>query len=90
MKKLFTLFLGLLICISPAFSQKKKKDTKATPAPTAAVKSDTTKKKGGIQPYKQLITSKAKTKRGLFTTHKINEDIILKLPTPFLVESFWL
>ncbi|NOS57101.1 MAG: DUF5117 domain-containing protein, partial [Cyclobacteriaceae bacterium] len=88
MKKLFTLFLGLLICLSPAFSQKKKKDTKATPAPTAAVKSDTTKKKGGIQPYKQLITSKAKTKRGLFTTHKINEDYYFEIADSILGREF--
>jgi len=88
MKKLFTLFLGLLIILSPAFSQKKKKDIKATPAPTASVKYDTTKKKGGIQPYKQLITSKAKTRKGLFTTHKINEDYYFEIADSILGREF--
>ena len=80
MKKILAAAFGLILLVSPAFSQKKgKKDKPVVSTAPAPVKSDSTKKKGGLQPYKQLINSKTKTKKGLFTTHKINEDYYFEI-----------
>lgn len=95
MMRSFTFLIGLVICFAlalPASAQKTKKkdDKKATPA--AAAKADTTKAKGptppGPKPYKQVITAKAKTQKGLFTVHKINEDYFLEVPDSIIGREF--
>ena len=57
----------LALSVTPAFAQKSKKGDKK-PAPVAAVKADTVKAKptAGPKPYRQVITGKAKTQKGLF------------------------
>ena len=89
MKKILAAAFGLILLVSPAFSQKKgKKDKPVVSTAPASVKSDSTKKKGGLQPYKQLINSKAKTKKGLFTAHKINEDYYFEIADSILGREF--
>lgn len=81
--------LFLITEMTPSFAQKKSKTpAKAT---TPAVKADTAKRKpaaGGLQAYRQLITSKAKTQKGLFTVHKINEDYYFEIADSLLGREF--
>ena len=62
-------------------AQDKKGDTKAPAAATTA----TTPKpaeapKTGPKPYKEVITDKAKTSKGLFTVHKIEDKYFFEIP----------
>src|SRR5579872_3989294 len=34
----------------------------------------------GIKPYSEVITSKAKTNRGLFTTHRVDDKYYFEIP----------
>ncbi len=74
--------LSLLFClvfISSCISQKKpatpetKKPATATPALVSATKA-------GPKPYKEIITDKAVTQRGLFTVHKVEEKWYFEIP----------
>ena len=51
-------------------------------------KADTTKKNGGPpnapKPYKEVITEKAKTSRGLFIVHKVEDKYYFELPVKLL------
>jgi hypothetical protein len=84
----FVLLAGF--CLPPAYAQKKSKSK--TPPPTStAPKADTTKAKGptsGPQPYSKVITAKAKTQKGLFTVHKVNEDYFFEIPDTILNREF--
>ena len=44
------------------------------------IKNDTAKKAPKIKPYKEVITNKAISHRGLFTVHKVEERFFLKSP----------
>ncbi|MBX2898513.1 MAG: zinc-dependent metalloprotease [Cyclobacteriaceae bacterium] len=74
----------------PASAQSKKKDKK--PAVAVPAKTDTAKAKApappGPKPYKQVITAKAKTQRGLFTVHKINDDYFFEVPDSIVGREF--
>ena len=72
----------------PSFAQKSKKDNKKQAA--VPVKADTTKAKptNGMKPYKQVITAKAKTQKGLFTVHKISEDYFFEIPDSIMGREF--
>lgn len=48
-------------------------------APTTAESSES-KDKNGIKPYNKVITKSAKTDKGLFTVHKVNEDYFFEIP----------
>lgn len=84
----------MLLCFAltlPVTAQKsKKKDDKKTAS--APAKADTVKAKGptppGPKPYKQVITAKAKTQKGLFTVHKINEDYFFEVPDSIIGREF--
>ena len=76
-----TILLSLMFLL-PAMAQKKRSD-KNQPTATSAPKLDTVKKKGGMQPFKQLM-SKAKSQKGLFTIHKLG---VVRLMLAFL--TFW-
>ena len=80
-KTYLSLLVVLLLCIAPVLAQKSKKDDKK-PVATVPVKTDTTKAKptNGLKPYRQVITAKAKTQKGLITVHKINEDYFFEIP----------
>ncbi len=47
-------------------------------------KTDSKKKKSSIKPYKDVITKEAKSKRGLFITHQIENKIYYEIPTEHL------
>lgn len=81
-----------LLAITPAIAQKSKKDknppAKATPAPA---KADTAKRKapaGGMQAYRQLITAKTKTQKGLFTVHKNGDDYFFEIADSLMGREF--
>ena len=76
-KLLFVFFAFLVFSCSTA---KKASKTKKG-APTAAAKVPTKKpKKGAIQPYNKVITKEAKTDKGLFDVHKIDEKFFYEIP----------
>lgn len=76
-KLLFVAFAFLVFSCSTA---KKASKTKKG-APTAASKAPTKKpKKGAIQPYNKVITKEAKTDKGLFDVHKIDEKFFYEIP----------
>jgi hypothetical protein len=83
-------FLIVICCalVVPSIAQKKKRGaSKGAPA-AAAPKADSTKRKSGLQPYRQLINAKAKTQKGLFTVHKINDDYYFEIPDSILTREF--
>jgi Met-zincin/Domain of unknown function (DUF5117)/Domain of unknown function (DUF5118) len=44
--------------------------------------------KPGPKPYKEIITDKAKTSRGLFTTHKVEDKWYLEIPDSIMTREF--
>ena len=78
-KILSSLLLVLMILgsVQYAEAQRKKKSKKGAP-PIAAPKPRP--KKGGIQPYSKVITKDAKTDKGLFDVHKIDEKYFYEIP----------
>ncbi|MBL7871939.1 MAG: zinc-dependent metalloprotease [Cyclobacteriaceae bacterium] len=86
--RLILILLTALFVTDVALAQKKSKPRGQTPAAPAA-KADTTKRKpGGLQPYNQVITAKAKTQKGLFTLHLINEDHFFEIDESVLGREF--
>jgi hypothetical protein len=84
----FLLFVLIGAINNSAFSQKKSKEKQAAPA-AAAPKADTTKRKtGGPQAYSSVITSKAKTQKGMLTVHKVNEDYFFEIADSVLGREF--
>ncbi len=78
LKLLFTLVLIFgLIGTSQAQSKRKKKGKKAKTEAPAQKKAP---KKGGIKPYKKVITKEAKTDEGLFTVHKLDNKYFYEIP----------
>lgn len=95
MMRSFTFFIGLVLCCTlalPVSAQKTKKKDDKKSVPAAPAKADTVKAKAptppGPKPYKQVITARAKTQKGLFTVHKINEDYFLEVPDSLLGREF--
>jgi hypothetical protein len=70
----FVLFITVLFC-SAAFAQ---------PGP----RSDTSRRAGGPatgpKPYKEIITDKAVTRKGMFTVHKVDDKYYFELPAKLL------
>jgi len=62
-----------------AIAQDKKGDTK-TPPPAATPAKPSETPKIGPKPYKEVITDKAKTSKGLFTVHKIEDKYYFEIP----------
>jgi hypothetical protein len=88
--KLLVLVLLAGMCLPPAYAQKKSKSTKNALA-AAPAKADSTKAKGptsGPQPYNKVITAKAKSQKGLFTVHKVNEDYFFEIPDSIVGREF--
>src|SRR6478609_11269013 len=71
----FALHAFLTICslYSGSISAQEKDTSKIIPGAPPVVKSATTPPKTGPKPYKEIITEKAITRKGLFIVHK-NED----------------
>lgn len=87
--RLLALILLASLSTFQANSQKKGKTKTAPAATTTAPKADSTKgKSSGPQAYSKVITSKAKTQKGLFTVHKINEDYFFEIPDSVIGREF--
>jgi hypothetical protein len=73
------LFVGGLVGVSIA-----QRPTAPTSAPTtvaAAPKADTTRKPtNGPKAYKEVITAKAQTQKGMFSTHKVEDKYYFEIP----------
>jgi len=68
--------LALLAFAVPSFAQDKKPGTPAAPAigtPPASIPGFPGLSKQGPKPYKDIVTDKAITKKGLFTIHKVED-----------------
>ena len=86
--RFLVVLLAAFFVTDTVLAQKKSKTKQQTPAAPAA-KADTTKRKpGGLQPYNQVITAKAKTQKGLFTSHVVNEDYFFEIDESVLGREF--
>ena len=75
---------GCVLCATasvPTFAQKK---SKTPPAKAATPAATPPAKKEGIKPYSEIITNKAKSKTGLFTTHKVDDKWYFEIPDSIL------
>ena len=81
MKKLLVSLIILLICIPQINAQNRRKKSKKATSAAAAPKP---KSKNGIKPYKQVITTEAKSDDGLFTVHQVDKDYFYELPFDLL------
>ena len=72
-----TLFLGAVFVTDDVQAQRKKKKPE-TPAAEQAPKPAANK--NGIKPYSEVITSKAKSKEGLFSVHEIEGKYFYEIP----------
>ncbi len=78
MKIKYTKFLFIAIAITFTGCQTLKTSLKK-PTPTTQ-KETPPKKKGGIKPYAKVITSNAKTDKGLFDIHLVNNNYFYEIP----------
>ena len=70
------------ICFTLSASAQDKPAVPATGAPGMPPMAASAKP--GPKPYKEIITDKAKTSRGLFTVHKVDEKYYFEVPTKLL------
>lgn len=73
------------------YAQKKSKEkqpAQTTPAPPPPAADAQKAKNGEPQPYNQVITAKAKTQKGLFTVHKVNEDYFFEIADTVIGREF--
>lgn len=85
--------VGILLAfalILPLQAQKNKKNAPPPkPAATATPKADTTKRAaGGMQAYRQLITNRTKTQKGIFTVHKNGNDFLFEIADSLMGREF--
>jgi hypothetical protein len=81
------LMLGAVLFVQSAPAQKKKKQKGAPPtAPALAV--TTTDRKSGPRPYRDVITGRAQTSKGLFTVHKIEDKYYFEIPDSLVGREF--
>ncbi|MDZ4149275.1 MAG: zinc-dependent metalloprotease [Flavobacteriaceae bacterium] len=73
----FPVLLVMLFCISNAEAQSKKKKKKGEETTTPAPKP---KPKNGIKPYGEVITKDAKTDKGLFDVHFVDDKYYYEIP----------
>ena len=75
------------LLFSPVFAQKNKKPVAAKPtkdSTSIAKPVADTAKQGVVKPYRQVITSKAKTQKGMITIHRIDEKYFFEIPDSLL------
>lgn len=85
MKKYIVLPLVACLALSATAKNKKKKKQKGGVVASApATKSDSSSSKKGPKPYNKVITDKAITQQGLFTTHKIDDKWYFEIPDSIL------
>lgn len=70
----------LLLALSISVSGCAVFQTKAKKAPATASEQPAGKDKNGIKPYNKVITKDAKTDKGLFTVHKVDDSYFYEIP----------
>lgn len=75
-----TLILGSVFVSEDVQAQRKKKKTETPAATQAATPAKAAAAKNGIKPYSEVITSKAKSKEGLFTVHELEGKYFYEIP----------
>ncbi|RZK93266.1 MAG: DUF5117 domain-containing protein [Pedobacter sp.] len=86
-QKLLALAGMVFLCAigtNDALAQKKKKATTPTTAAPTTPPAGAAPKKEGIKPYSEVITAKAKSKTGLFKTHKVDDKWYFEIPDSVL------
>lgn len=79
----YPVLIGLiLLCYTTAMAQQTKKNQALLPAAAAPVTPPAPKT--GPKPYREVITAKAKTDRGLFTVHKLEDRYYFEIPDTLL------
>ena len=73
---------GLLALCSTLFVTAQ--DKPAIPPPNGAMPTAAAAPKPGPKPYKEVITDKAKTTKGFFTIHKIEDKYYCEIPPGLL------
>ncbi len=85
LKYVAILFMLLFMISSPSLAQRKKnKKSDAKPSETTPAAEKKDEKKEGIQPYEKVITAKAKTDKGLFSVHKLDDKFYYEIPDTLL------
>lgn len=83
-QKLFAMAGLVVLCAfvgNDALAQKKQP---TTAPPAAAPTAPAAPKKEGIKPFTEIITAKAKSKTGLFKTHKVDDKWYFEIPDSIL------
>ena len=88
MQRILTISLLALLGLQTTASHAQRRSKKNQPPP-AATKADTTKRAvvgppGQPKPYKEVITGKAITTKGMFTLHKIDDKYFFEIPNDML------
>ncbi|MEO7989333.1 MAG: zinc-dependent metalloprotease [Chryseolinea sp.] len=84
-KYVVAILILVFVAGSSAMAQRKKdKKPDAKPAETPAPAEKKDEKKDGIQPYEKVITAKAKTDKGLFSVHKLDDKYYYEIPDSLL------
>ncbi len=73
-----------LCSLSNTVFAQKKKPTTPTAATPAAATPPAAPKKEGIKPFSEVITAKARSKSGLFKTHKVDDKWFFEIPDSIL------
>jgi hypothetical protein len=88
MNKKTTLLAIAGMCFLSAFSSNalyaQKKSKKNTPAAGTPVPTPPPAKKEGIKPFAEVITAKAKSKKGLFKTYRLDDKWFFEIPDTIL------
>ena len=85
LKCVVTILILVFVASSSVMAQRKKgkkPSDKPVEAPAPAEKKE--EKKEGIQPYEKVITAKAKTDKGLFSVHKLDDKYYYEIPDSLL------
>ncbi|MBC8111264.1 MAG: zinc-dependent metalloprotease [Verrucomicrobia bacterium] len=83
---LLALLISGTVFSNQTFAQKKKKGQ--TPPTNPVTVPAVLPVKPGIKPYKEVITAKAKTTKGLFTVHKIEDKYYFEIPDSLFNRDF--
>ncbi len=88
MKKIFTRLLVVLFIVgltaNAEAQRKKNRKNKKKGKTTQVVKPKAKPKKGGIQPYNEVVTKDMKTDEGLFKVHSKDETYLFEIPNNLL------
>jgi len=75
-----TLILGSVFVSEDVQAQRKKKKAETPASTQAATPARAAAAKNGIKPYSEVITSKAKSKEGLFKVHELDGKYFYEIP----------